>query len=120
MSQTPSKSILRRWAPLVAVILGAVAGAVFLRDYLSFDTLRDNRDALLAYRDASPVLTPALFVLAYVVIVSFSLPGATVATLAGGVFGGALAECSNRLQSLGAFRLRREGFILRPILQVAY
>mgnify|MGYP003631712893 CR=1 FL=1 len=84
MSQTPSKSILRRWAPLVAVILGAVAGAVFLRDYLSFDTLRDNRDALLAYRDASPVLTPALFVLAYVVIVSFSLPGATVATLAGG------------------------------------
>jgi len=84
VSQTPSKSILRRWAPLVAVILGAVAGAVFLRDYLSFDTLRDNRDALLAYRDASPVLTPALFVLAYVVIVSFSLPGATVATLAGG------------------------------------
>jgi len=79
-----SQSTLRRWAPLVIIVLGAFAGAVFLRDYLSFEALRDNREALLAFRDANPVLTPALFMAAYVVIVAFSLPGATVATLTGG------------------------------------
>ena len=77
-------TILRRWMPLLIIALGAIAGAVFLRDYLTFEALRDNRDALIAYRLAHPVLTPALFILAYVVIVAFSLPGATAATLTGG------------------------------------
>lgn len=82
MTQINSK--LRRWLPLAIVILGAIAGAVFLRDQLSFEALRDNREVLIAYRDAHPVLMPALFIVAYVVIVAFSLPGATAATLTGG------------------------------------
>lgn len=81
---TQTRSFLRRWVPLALVAAGAVAGALFLRESLSFEALRDNREALLAYRDLHPVLTPALFVLAYVVIVAFSLPGATAATLTGG------------------------------------
>ena len=77
-------SSLRRWLPLAAVVLGAVLGAVYLREHLSFEALRDNRQALLVFRDAHPVFMPLLFMLAYVVIVAFSLPGAAIASLTGG------------------------------------
>ncbi len=73
-----------RILPLAVIGAVAVAGAVALGDVLSFETLRDNREALLAFRDANYPLTVALFMLAYIVIVAFSLPGATVATLTGG------------------------------------
>jgi uncharacterized membrane protein YdjX (TVP38/TMEM64 family) len=85
---------LRQRLPLILVLAVAVIGAFTLRDILSFDALRDNRDALLAYRDAHYGLMAAGFVLAYVAIVAFSLPGATAATLTGGflfgLFPGAL------------------------------
>ena len=74
---------LRR-APLVAVVVAAVVGAVFLRDVLSFEALAAHREALIAFRDANYVATLAIFLLAYVAIVAFSVPGATVATLTGG------------------------------------
>jgi uncharacterized membrane protein YdjX (TVP38/TMEM64 family) len=64
--------------------LVAAIGAFTLRDYLSFETLRDNREALLGFRDANYLMTVAVFMSAYVVIVAFSLPGATIATLTGG------------------------------------
>lgn len=90
----PPPSRWRARLPLIAVILIAVIGAVALRDYLSFDALRDNREALLAFRDANYTLTAFAFVAAYIVIVAFSLPGATPATLTGGflfgLFPGAL------------------------------
>jgi uncharacterized membrane protein YdjX (TVP38/TMEM64 family) len=84
----------RRHVPLAVVALVAILGAVLLRDHLSFDALRDNRAALIAFRDSHYALTAAAFVLAYVAIVAFSLPGATAATLTGGflfgLFPGAL------------------------------
>ena len=75
---------MRRWLPLFLVLTGAILGAVFLRDQLSFEALARHREALLAYRDAHPLLTPALFVAAYALIVAFSIPGAIWATLTGG------------------------------------
>jgi uncharacterized membrane protein YdjX (TVP38/TMEM64 family) len=75
--------IVRR-LPLIAILIVAALGAFTLRDTLSFEALRDNREALLAFRDANYALTVLLFMLAYVVIVAFSLPGATIATLTGG------------------------------------
>ena len=77
-------SPLLRYLPLVAIAVVAITGAVMLKDYLSFQSLADNREALLAFRDANYLLTVVLFIAAYVVIVGFSLPGATVATLTGG------------------------------------
>lgn len=76
-------SFLRR-LPLIAILMVAAVGAFTLRDVLTFDMLRDNRAALLAFRDANYAATVALFMLAYVVFVAFSLPGATLATLTGG------------------------------------
>ena len=70
--------------PIIAIALVAAAGAFFLRDYLTFDTLAANRERLIAFRDANYLLTVLVFMAAYVVIVAFSLPGATIATLTGG------------------------------------
>lgn len=75
---------LMRRLPLIAILIVAGIGAFTLRDTLTFEALRDNREALLAFRDANYALTVVLFMLAYVVIVAFSLPGATIATLTGG------------------------------------
>jgi len=83
MTYTSQSAIARR-IPLVIIIVVAVLGAFFLRDYLTFDTLKENREALLAFRDANFVLTVLAFIVAYILIVAFSLPGATIATLTGG------------------------------------
>ncbi|WOI56548.1 TVP38/TMEM64 family protein [Palleronia sp. LCG004] len=74
---------LRR-LPIVVIALAAIVGAFTLRDYLSFETLADNRERLLAFRDEHYLATVALFMLAYVVVVALSLPGAALCTLTGG------------------------------------
>lgn len=81
---TPGPSGLMRRLPLIMILSVAVVGAFTLRDFLSFETLRDNREALIGFRDAHYLLTALVFVAIYVVIVGFSLPGATIATLTGG------------------------------------
>ena len=85
-----------RYAPLLAIFVVAVVGAFTLRDYLSFEALRDNREALIAFRDNNYVLTVLAFIAGYVLIVAFSLPGATIATLTGGfLFGTAVGTVFN-------------------------
>jgi uncharacterized membrane protein YdjX (TVP38/TMEM64 family) len=78
------KSSAARLLPLAVIVCAAIFGAVYLRDYLSFQALQQNREALIAFRDANYLLTALVFIAAYVVIVAFSLPGATIATLTGG------------------------------------
>ncbi len=79
-----SANPLLKRLPLIAILAVAVIGAFTLRDYLSFETLAENREALIGFRDANYLLAVLVFVAAYVVIVGFSLPGATIATLTGG------------------------------------
>ena len=83
MSIPPQSGTLRK-LPLILIIIVALAGAFYLRDYLTFQALADNREALLAFRDANYVLSVLGFIAAYIIIVAFSLPGATIATLTGG------------------------------------
>jgi uncharacterized membrane protein YdjX (TVP38/TMEM64 family) len=90
----PRRSGLARRLPILVILAVAAVGVFTLGDYLSFETLSWHRETLISFRDANPALTAALFVGAYVLIVAFSLPGATVATLTGGflfgIFPGAL------------------------------
>ncbi|MGB5557845.1 MAG: TVP38/TMEM64 family protein [Paracoccaceae bacterium] len=81
--KTSTTGFLRR-LPLIAILIVAVVGALTLRDYLSFETLRENRESLIAFRDANYLGTVLAFMAVYIVIVAFSLPGATIATLTGG------------------------------------
>jgi len=53
--------ILRR-LPLIIILTVAVLGAFFLRDYLTFQALADNREALIAFRDNNYLLTVLVFI----------------------------------------------------------
>ena len=79
-----SKKGWTRFLPLIALGIGAVLGYVFLGDYLSFDTLKDNRESLLAWRDENYLLCVLAYMAAYILVVAFSLPGGAVMTLTGG------------------------------------
>lgn len=81
---TQEKSAIWRFAPLAVIGIGAVLGYIFLGDYLSFDTLKENRETLLAWRDQNFVLAALTFMAIYIAVVAFSLPGATPMTLTGG------------------------------------
>lgn len=94
----------RRWLgrlrhlPLIVILLGAGIGALTLGDELSFDALRDNRQALMAFRDAHFAGLALIFVGLYVLVVAFSLPGAAVASVTGGfLFGLGLGTVLNVL-----------------------
>lgn len=70
--------------PLALILSAAVVGAFACRDVLSFEALAEHRAELLAFRDANYLLASLGFVAAYTLIVAFSVPGATIVTLAGG------------------------------------
>jgi len=78
------KNNITRYLPMIAILTAAVIGAFTLRDYLSFDALRDNRQALLAFRDSHYIITVLLFIATYTAIVTFSLPGGAIASITGG------------------------------------
>jgi len=75
---------VKKLLPILVVAIVAVTGFVLLRDYLTFETLSDNRMDLIAYRDANYLLASLIFIVIYVIIVTFSLPGAAIASLTGG------------------------------------
>ncbi|WP_417525980.1 TVP38/TMEM64 family protein [Marinovum sp.] len=80
-----------RYLPLIVIALVALIGALTLRDYLTFETLRENRELLLGWRDNNYLWMALGFIAVYVVIVAFSLPGAAVASVTGGFLFGLFA-----------------------------
>lgn len=84
MTETESKAGWTRMLPLAGILAVALGGAWLFGDYLTFEALRDNREMLIAYRDAHYLAAVVVFMGIYIVIAGFSLPGATIATLAGG------------------------------------
>jgi len=110
----PQKNLLRRNLPLIVIAVVAAIGAFTLRDVLTFDTLRDNREALLAFRDANYLVTALGFMAVYILIVAFSLPGATLATLTGGFLfgtwvGSALNVTSATIGAIAIFLAAKMG-----------
>ncbi len=75
---------VQKMLPLIGIAVVAVIGFFTLKDYLNFESLRDNREALLAWRDANFLTASVGFVAIYIAIVAFSLPGAAIISLTGG------------------------------------
>jgi uncharacterized membrane protein YdjX (TVP38/TMEM64 family) len=76
------------------IILGGIAVGIGLFLYfdlgrfLSLESLKANRDHLLAFTEDNYTAAVSLFILLYIAVTGLSLPGATILTLAGGfVFG---------------------------------
>ena len=76
---------------LILLILIAVIATIRLTGvhrYLTFENLQTQKDILHGYVNQNYLLAVIIFMLIYAVSVAFSIPGATILTLAGGlVFG---------------------------------
>lgn len=71
--------------PLLVLAAGLVAFFVFdLNDYLTFETLRENRAWLLQQVADSALLAAIVYIVLYILVVAFSLPGGAVMTITGG------------------------------------
>ena len=81
----------RLWLVLAALAAFGLLRWSGLGSYLSLDTLRTHREALVGWVSANIVLASLAYVVVYVVAVAFSFPGAVVLTLSGGFLFGAAA-----------------------------
>ena len=84
MTTPEKKPAWQRFLPIVLIAVGAGAALIFARDFLSFSAIAEHYQTLIDWRDSHWFATAAVFFLAYVVCVAFSVPGATWLTLIGG------------------------------------
>jgi uncharacterized membrane protein YdjX (TVP38/TMEM64 family) len=81
-----------RFLPIAALAAGAVLAYFLAGDYLSLETVSENREALVGWRDRNLLTASVAYVAIYIVAVAFSVPGAIWLTMAGGfLFGTVLA-----------------------------
>src|SRR5712692_4134313 len=82
--------VWRRLLPVLVFVAGLVAFfALGFERYLSIDALRQHRGVLRVWVETSGVLAALVFMAVYIITVAFSLPGATVLSIAGGLLFGA-------------------------------
>ena len=81
----------KRLIPVGVLVIGLAAFFFFdLGRFLSFETLRQNRVALLDWVDTYGVVAALLYMLIYAVAIAFSLPGGAVLTITGGFLFGSI------------------------------
>ena len=89
----PSRLSLRRLWPLLALVLAV--GAAFALDldrYLTFEALREHREALTAFVDRNMVVAALTYAGVYALAIALSVPGGALLTIAGGfLFGSVVA-----------------------------
>ncbi|MCB1115290.1 MAG: TVP38/TMEM64 family protein [Chlamydiia bacterium] len=80
---------MKKWIPLIVILfLMIIAFFVGLPHYFTFEKIKENREMILSMIEKHPILMPSLFILLYIVVVSLSLPGASILTITGGFFFG--------------------------------
>jgi uncharacterized membrane protein YdjX (TVP38/TMEM64 family) len=86
-----SLAMFRRLLPLLLIAAAAMMVWAFdLHRHLTFATLAEHRQTLLAWVDSHPWLAPLGYIGLYILIVTLSLPGAAVMTVSGGFLFGAI------------------------------
>ncbi len=105
-------SLKRMW-PLAVLALG-LAGffAADLHQYVTFDSLRENRADLKALVAAHAYTAPIVFMAVYAVAIAFSVPGGAILTITGGflfgnVFGTALVVIAATLGATALFLIAK-------------
>ena len=89
MTELQAKPLWQRLAaPAVIVALMATGYSLGLHNYLSLQSIAENRGALQAFTSANQVLAVAAFIGVYTVAVALSFPGAVILTITGGLLFG--------------------------------
>jgi len=92
MINKPRMHMFKRLIPLLVLVL--VLGLYFAFDlgrFLGFDALAEHKAWLSAWVDTHAILAPVIYILLYIAVVAFSLPGGLMMTLSGGLLFGAAA-----------------------------
>lgn len=109
-------STLRRLLPVAILLAGlAIFLLLGLERYFSFEMLARHKATLTAWVAAHRLLAGLTFVLAYAIMVAFSLPVAVVATPVGGFLfgtwiGACLSVAAATLGSIAVFLAARYAF----------
>ena len=83
--------MLKRLLPLMLLVLAlALFYAFDLGRLLSFEALAEHRAMLLDWVESHPLVAPLSYILLYIAVVAFSLPGGLVMTISGGFLFGTL------------------------------
>ena len=91
MTSESSSTALGIIGILAILALGIGTFAYFdLGQYFSLESLKANRNNLLTYTNANFATAVTIYVLIYIVQTGFSLPGATIMTVAGGFLFGSI------------------------------
>jgi len=86
------KLSLGRLIPLVVLVAGLISFFAFgINDYITFEALRGNREALSQWVSDYGLAAAFLFILTYTAVVAFSLPGGAIMTISGGFLFGLVA-----------------------------
>ena len=114
MTKSSNGISIKRIAPLILALIGAVALYVFAGDYLSFDALQRNHEALSNWRDDNYMLAAVAFAALYAVATALSFPGGLALTLSGGflfgwMVGGALAVIGATIGAIAIFMVAKAG-----------
>ncbi len=108
----------------VLLLIGVAAISLFfyfdLKSYLTLESLKNNRQSLLDLYQANKLATVAGFMTIYIIQTAFSLPGATIMSMASGaIFGSVMGTVyANIAATIGAalaFLVAR--YLLRDFLQ---
>lgn len=79
------KKAIHRTIVLSAIIAAVIIFVFFdIGHYLTFDYLKEKQHALEAYYSDNQIATIVIYMLVYIIVTAFSLPGAAVMSLAGG------------------------------------
>lgn len=86
-----SKLGVKRLLPLAILLVALVVTfSLDLHQYLSFESLKENRETVLEWRSSNAVMAAFLFMLVYASAIAISLPGAIWLTIASGFLFGTL------------------------------
>ncbi len=85
-----AKSPLKKNLPLIGLVIAAALAYWQFGSYLSFQTLADNREALINWRDSNYLIAALTYIALYIAVVGFSIPGGVFLTLGGGFLFGAI------------------------------
>jgi len=89
----PHSLQMRRFLPLLVLVLLATAGFVLLRG-VGWDSLARHQSMLTDWVSTHPIASAALFLLAYILTAALSLPQAALLTVAGGLLFGTVLGCA--------------------------
>jgi len=113
-----------RWIALgVFVALIATFFSLGLQRYFTLENFKAQQETIIAYRDAHPLASTAMFFGVYVAVAALSLPGAVIMTLAGGAIFGLLwgLVIVSFASSIGAtLAFLNARFVLRDAIQSRY